>query len=119
MQSGKAGVMGGKYLGKLDMVQKDLALQAKLWDIILQVGRGCNASNFATDNASAGVAARSFAPEKGESFAYRSPNYGGIEGETFLRKNNPFSNLKAQNWLGPTAQSNIVTGTKIWCGGPA
>jgi hypothetical protein len=107
--------MGSKYLGKLDMVQRDPALQARLWEIVKQVAAGSNVSNFATDNASAGVARNALArlATQGESLTTRSPDYGKTEGESFFRKDNPMGTTgrnSAEDFIGKGPQD----ATRAW-----
>jgi hypothetical protein len=107
--------MGSAYLDKLGIVQKDPALQARLWEIVQQVAAGSNVSNFATDNASAAVARNALAKlaTQGESFTTRSPDYGKIEGESFFRKDNPMGTTgrhSAEDFIGKGPQD----ATRAW-----
>ncbi len=114
--SGKTNVMGSSYLEKLGLVQNDLALQARLWDITKQVAAGSDLSRLSTDNASASTAQQrledpSRSKYGGYGFSDFAPgNTSNPSGEYFFRGDNPFNTKVGRDFIGEGTERN----TRAW-----
>ena len=115
-QSGKDNVMGSAYLNKLALVQSDPALQARLWNVIQQVGAGGDLSRLSTDNASDKTAQQRLVdPSRskygGYGFSDFAPgNPSNPSGEYFFRSDNPFGTAKGGDFIGAGTQRD----TREW-----